>query len=283
MKKIVVFCLLLLLVAALVYFLRPTKGSEEIKQVKRQGISEQVIEPSATEPEAAESVAPAPTPRQVKLREKFPLPNKTQKSSGTAAEIEQASKDYALGKKAFKTLQGHTPRAASRIRAAVVNHELTLISQVYSLSDSERREISDIIAGLFNQSAQGEVVTEEKKLALIEQVVGAESAEKYTGLKKSLQEAETYESVGRRLQKLESELELSTEQSTQIEAALLRLEERKRLEIEQGANSKQAHQARVEEFEADLQSLLSAGQFDSYQSNKPKRRLRAGPNPFSGG
>ncbi len=283
MKKVVVFCLLLLLIVALVYFLRPFEGPEQTKQVKRQGISERSVEGSAIEPEAIQPKAPALTPRQAKLREKFPLPSKTQESSGTAAEVEQASKDYALGKNAFKALQGHTPRAASRIRAAVVSHELTLISQVYSLSDSESREIGDIISELFNQSAQGEFIPEEKKVALIENVIGAEGAENYSGLKKSLQEAETFESVKRRLSKLESDLELSIEQSAQVEAALVRLEERKSLEVERGGNSKQAHQARVEEFEADLQSLLSSRQFDNYQSNKPKRRLRAGPNPFSGG
>jgi len=287
MKKIVVFCLLLLLLAAFLYFLNfGQKRGEETTGVpghlssspdlSRDGVEKEV------QPEVASTVPL--TPVQKRFREKFPIPGKgSEISSSKRAALVQAARDYKLGKESFGALQGHTPRAASLLRKAVVKHELSLIGQYSSLSQDQKKSLEDIFAELFDQEAQGQAVDEVRKLELVESVIGAEGVENYTALKDSLKEAEQVESISRRLEKLDSDLDLSSEQSTQVEAALYRLEERKSIETSGGLNSKEAHQGRVAAFEEELQSMVSAEQFESYLTSKPKRVLRPGPNPFSGG
>jgi len=63
---------------------------------------------------------------------------------------------------------------------------------------------------------------------------------------------------------------------------LFELEERRNLETLSGKNSKEAHQARVREFEERLQGVLSESQFSDFLDAKPKRRVNTGLNPFGG-
>ncbi len=195
--------------------------------------------------------------------------------------VKGTGEDHKLARKHFSALSSISPRAFMGARKATVRHKLSLLESKLGISDSQRSEVAALFEEIFNRKAAGDKdFTQFEHNALVE-IIGEDEAQEFLSTKASLQAEEIIRSVKRRVDSLDEQLKLSTDQTEFVENALLRLEESRGLVAPNEANLEKAHKQRVALFESELKQILTAKQFENYLDSNKGHSPKQGINPFT--